>query len=429
MKNIKLNFDNMGDWKSLTEGMGDKIADAINAMKDKRCQMAWRDLPHNQETIVQDILTYTEEMLPKIKTLVVLGIGGSALGPIALQQALNSQFYNLHSQFRDGNPQLFVLDNIDPNTMLDLLALVDLETTLFSIVSKSGATSETMAQFMIVKDILESKLGVEKARSHMVCTTDAENGNLIKIAKAQGYKTFYIPDGVGGRFSQLCPVGLLPAAFTGLDIRGLLAGAAHMDKICQNPDYMASPAYAFAILHYLAMKQGKNITVMMPYTDKLKFMADWFAQLWGESLGKEGLGQTPVKALGTTDQHSQVQLYVDGPDDKIIIFLGVEDLGTQLKIPEDFSDMPSIGFLGGNTMSELLQASQKATEFALTKAGRANMTITLPVINEYTMGQLFYMLEVATAFAGELMGVDPFDQPGVEEGKNAVYRYFGRPGY
>ena len=168
---------------------------------------------------------------------------------------------------------------------------------------------------------------------------------------------------------------------------------------------------------------------MMPYSDKLKFMADWFAQLWGESLGKQGRGQTPVKALGTTDQHSQVQLYVDGPDDKIVVFLGVEEFGSELEIPKTFVDMPSIGFLGGHTMGELLRASQKATEYALTKAGRANMTITLPRISENTMGQLFYMLEIATAFTGELMGINAFDQPGVEEGKNAVYRHFGRPGY
>ncbi|MCL2620897.1 MAG: glucose-6-phosphate isomerase [Defluviitaleaceae bacterium] len=429
MEKIMLNFNNMGVAQSEIAGIGDKIADAVKAMGDKRSKMAWRDLPYNQDAVVCDILEYAEEMLPKIKSLVVLGIGGSALGPIALQQALRSQFYNLHNQFRDDFPQLFVLDNIDPATMLDLLAVIDPETTLFSVVSKSGATSETMAQFMIVKGLLERELGAEKARRHIVCTTDAENGNLIKIARTEGYKTFYIPSGVGGRFSQLCPVGLLPAAFTGVDIKALLAGAADMDKMCQNADYMANPACAFAILHYLAMKQGKNITVMMPYTDKLKFMADWFAQLWGESLGKEGMGQTPVKALGTTDQHSQVQLYVDGPDDKIVVFLGVEDLDVYLQIPEDFTDMPSIGFLGGNTLDELLQASQKATEYALTKAGRANMTITLPVIDEHTMGQLFYMLEVATAFAGELMGINAFDQPGVEEGKNAVYRHFGRPGY
>ena len=424
-----LNFDNMGIAQSEIAGIGDKIADVVKVMEDKRSEMAWRDLPYNQDAVVCDILEYVEEMLPEITSLVVLGIGGSALGPIALQQALHSQFYNFHNQFRDDFPRLFVLDNIDPATMLDLLAVIDPETTLFSVVSKSGATSETMAQFMIVKGLLERELGVEKTRRQIVCTTDAENGNLIKIARAEGYKTFYIPSGVGGRFSQLCPVGLLPAAFTGVDIKALLAGASYMDKMCQNADYMANPAYAFAILHYLAMKQGKNITVMMPYTDKLKFMADWFAQLWGESLGKEGRGQTPVKALGTTDQHSQVQLYVDGPDDKIVVFLGVEDLEVYLQIPEEFSDMPSIGFLGGNDLDELLRASQKATEYALTKAGRANMTITLPVINEHTMGQLFYMLEVATAFAGELMGINAFNQPGVEEGKNAVYRHFGRPGY
>ncbi|MCL2854659.1 MAG: glucose-6-phosphate isomerase [Defluviitaleaceae bacterium] len=429
MGNIKLNFDNMGIANAQIAGIEDKIAAATKAMDEKRHQMAWRDLPHNQTAVVEEILAYVAETSPKITALVVLGIGGSALGPIALQQALHSPFYNHHKQFRANAPRLFVLDNIDPATMADLFALVDLNATLFSVVSKSGATSETMAQFMLVKDLLEQKMDKEKAKNHIVCTTDSQHGNLIKIAKTEGYKTFHIPVGVGGRFSQLCPVGLLPAAFTGLDIKALLKGAADMDKICQNADYMANPAFAFAIYHYLAMEQGKNITVMMPYVDRLKYMSDWFAQLWAESLGKDGLGQTPAKALGATDQHSQVQLYVDGPRDKVVVFLGVEKFDADIKIPKTFNDMPAIGFLGGHSFTELLQVSQKSTEYALTKAGCSNMTITMPQIDEYAMGQLFYMLEVATAFTGELMGINAFDQPGVEEGKNALYRHFGKPGF
>ena len=442
---IKLDYNNMmqdfvgKEGISLTqiESIKDKITTAINAMETKRHKMAWRDLPHNQDKIVEEILSYVVEKTPQIKALVVLGIGGSALGPIALQQALHSPYYNIHEKFRGGRPQLFVLDNIDPATINDLLHMIELDKTLFSVVSKSGSTSETMSQFMIVKELLETKLGKEKARNHIVCTTDETEGNLIKIAKTEGYKTFYVPSAVGGRFSQLCPVGLLPAAFCGLDIKALLAGAAHADKICQNPDYMKNPAYIFAILHYIALQEGKNISVMMPYADSLKFMADWHAQLWAESLGKKydnegeivNVGQTPVKALGATDQHSQVQLYTEGPHDKVAVFLGVENYISDITIPKTFEDIPSLGFLGGNSMAKLLKTQQMATEYALLQAGRPNMTITLPEVNEYTMGQLFYILEVATAFAGELLNINAFDQPGVEEGKNATYAYFGRPGY
>jgi len=294
-----------------------------------------------------------------------------------------------------------------------------------------------MSQFMIVKELLESRLGKDAAKEHIVCTTDMTQGNLIKIAKAEGYKTFYVPSEVGGRFSQLCPVGLLPAAFCGLDIKSLLAGAAAADEACKNPNYMKNPAYIFAILHYIALENGKNISVIMPYADSLKFMADWHSQLWAESLGKKldndgkivNVGQTPVKALGATDQHSQVQLYTEGPHDKVTVFLGVDGYVSDINIPKTFEDIPSLGFLGGHSMAKLLKTQQMATEYALLQAGRPSMTITLPEVNEHTMGQLFYMLEVATAFAGELLNINTFDQPGVEEGKNATYAYFGRPGY
>ena len=442
---IKLDFNNMltefvgpdGITLPEIEALGSKIDAAKAAMKAKRPQMAWRDLPHNQADVVADIKAYAEVVRPLIDTLVVFGIGGSALGPIAVQQAIHSPFHNIcQSQRGEGNPRLLVADNIDPRTISRLLGMVDLKKTLFSVVSKSGSTSETMAQFMIIKEILEKEFA-ENAHYHLVCTTDQENGNLIKIAKTAGYKTFYIPSAVGGRFSQLCPVGLLPAAICGIDIEEMLAGAAFMDELCQNDNIWANPAYIYAILHYLAMEHGKNISVMMPYADSLKYMSDWYAQLWAESLGKKfdndgkvvHVGQTPVKALGATDQHSQVQLYVEGPYDKVVVLLGVENFGCDVAIPKSFADIPSLGFLGGHSLGKLLLAEQQATEYALQKAGRMNMTITLPEVNAHTVGQLLYMFEVATAFAGELLNIDAFDQPGVEEGKNATYAYFGRPGY
>ena len=210
-----------------------------------------------------------------------------------------------------------------------------------------------------------------------------------------------------------------------------------MDELCQNDDIWQNPAYMYAILHYIAMKNGKNISVMMPYADSLKYISDWYAQLWAESLGKKfdnngnivNVGQTPVKALGVTDQHSQVQLYVEGPYDKVMVLVGVDGFSRDVPIPKSFEDIPSVGFLGGHSLSALLLAEQAATEYALLKSGRMNMTITLPEVNEFTIGQILYMLEVATAYAGELLNIDAFDQPGVEEGKNATYAYFGRPGY
>ncbi len=450
MKNMKIRFDynnmmsdfigNQGISKADIDSIKDKIENANKAMTEKRAngKMDFRDLPYNQDQITDDILAYVNDVKDEFDAFVVLGIGGSALGPMAVQQAIHSPHYNeLPREKRNGFPKFYVADNVDPEKLIYLFETIDVTKTLFNVISKSGSTSETMSQFMIIQQMLEEKLGVEKAQKHIVCTTDIANGNLVKISQEKGYKKFIIPAGVGGRFSELTPVGLLPAAMTGVDIKALLKGAGYMDEICKNDDVYKNPAYMYAILNYLAMENGKNISVVMPYADSLKFISDWYAQLWAESLGKKFdvngnevfVGQTPVKALGATDQHSQVQLYAEGPFDKVIVLMGVDKYKKSITIPNIYSDLPSLGFLGGVTQDKLIQTEQSATEYALMKAGKMNMTITLPEVNEFTLGQVLYLFEVATAYAGELMGIDAFDQPGVEEGKNATYAMFGRPGY
>ena len=442
---IRLDYNNMMQEFVGKTGVSKGDIDALNldkakqAMIDKRAngKMDWRDLPYNQEEVCNEIIAYVEEVKDKFDAFVVLGIGGSALGPISVQQAINHPYYNeISREKRGGYPKFYVADNVDPEKLVYLFETIDITKTMFNVISKSGSTSETMSQFMIIKELLEQKLG-DKASEHIVCTTDKENGNLIKIAKEENYKTFIIPAGVGGRFSELTPVGLLPAAFCGIDIKEMLKGAALMDEMCKNDDVYKNPAYMYAILNYLTMKNGQNICVMMPYADSLKFISDWFAQLWAESLGKKydnegkvvNVGSTPVKALGATDQHSQVQLYAEGPFDKIITFIGVDKFKKSITIPKIYEDMPSLAFLGGVTQDDLIKTEQIATEYALLKAGKPNMTITLPEVNENTLGQLLYLFEGATAFAGELLNINAFDQPGVKESKNATYAYFGRPGY
>ncbi len=443
--NIRLDYNNMMEEFVGKKGINKKDIDSLNldkvkqAMIDKRAngKMDWRDLPYNQEEVCNEIISYVEEVKDKFDAFVVLGIGGSALGPISVQQAINHPYYNeISREKRGGYPKFYVADNVDPEKLVYLFETIDITKTMFNVISKSGSTSETMSQFMIIKEMLEKELG-EKSKEHIVCTTDKENGNLVKIAKEEGYKTFTIPAGVGGRFSELTPVGLLPAAFCGINIKEHLKGAADMDNMCKNDDIYKNPSFMYVILNYLTMKNGQNISVMMPYADSLKFIADWYAQLWAESLGKKYdndgkevyVGSTPVKALGATDQHSQVQLYAEGPFDKIITFIGVDKFKKSITIPKIYEDMPSLAFLGGVTQDDLIKTEQIATEYALLKAGKPNMTITLPEVNENTLGQLLYFFEVATAFTGELLNINAFDQPGVEEGKNATYAYFGRPGY
>lgn len=412
------------------------LQSAFQALQEKRGQMRWRELPHNQAEIAEDILQTAANVRGKFENFVVLGIGGSALGPIAVHQALCHLHYNdLPAQTR-GGPRLFVEDNVDPERMAALLDVIDIEKTMFNVITKSGSTSETMSQLLIITDLLRKKLGADIS-THIIATTDAQKGNLITIARREGWKTFYVPDGVGGRFSELCPVGLLAAAVCGIDIRALLAGAAAMDLRSQNADIFQNPACLLAAAQVASMRKGCNIHVLIPYADGLKYVSDWYAQLWAESLGKrfgnDGkeifAGQTPVKALGVTDQHSQVQLYTEGPFDKVVTFLGVDEYRVTTPIPAGYSDIPDVSFLCGHTQNELIHAEQAATQYAIGKSGHMYSVITLPILNAYTLGQLLYMFEVMTAYAGELLQLNAFDQPGVEEGKNATYALLGKPGY
>jgi len=398
--------------------------------------MAWTNLPYNQGEVVKALNAKAKEIRENFDAFVVLGIGGSALGPIAVQQALSDLRYNELSKAERGGPKLYVEDNVDPERMASLLNLIDLEKTCFNVISKSGNTSETMSQYLIIADLLKQRFGADYAK-HMVITTDAEKGNLRKIAQADGVDTFVVPDGVGGRFSEMCPVGLLAAAVCGVDIEEMLAGAAYMDELCKVRDLSKNPALFGAVMMKLAMDKGMNISVMMPYADSLKYFSDWYAQLWAESLGKNKLltgepcavGQTPVKALGVTDQHSQVQLYTEGPNDKLITFLAVGQYRTEVTISDGCKDSPDVNFLCGHTLNELIDAERRATQYALLKSAKPSYTITLPLVNAFTLGQLMFYLEMVTAYCGSLLGIDAFDQPGVEEGKNAAYAMLGRPGY
>lgn len=444
---LKLDYNNMmAEYVGAEQGFTVKdfvsnkklVANAYKIVTENRGtgMMGWTELPYNQTEIVNDIIVTARDIKKKFDNFVVLGIGGSALGPTAVFQALCHLRHNELPKSKRKAPKLYVEDNVDPERMAALLDVIDLDKTMFNVVTKSGATSETMAQYLIIMDLLKKKYG-DKAKDHMIATTSAHKGNLIKIAKQEGLKTFYIPDGVGGRFSELCPVGLLPAAVVGIDIKKMLQGAAHMDKICKSKDIKKNPALISALLEVLAMKKGKNISVMMPYADSLKYMADWYCQLWGESLGKavdnQGnqvfVGQTPVKALGVTDQHSQVQLYREGPFDKVITLIAVENYRKNVEISNGCEDIPDVSFLCGHTMNELITAEREATEYALTTANRLNYTITLPEVNEFTIGELLFLFEMETAYAGAMLNIDTFNQPGVEGGKNATYALFGKKGY
>ncbi|MBN2371413.1 MAG: glucose-6-phosphate isomerase [Vicinamibacteria bacterium] len=357
--------------------------------------------------------------------LVVNGIGGSALGPLAIETALCSR------------RRLAVLDNIDPEGVAAVLSSLEPRRTAVNAITKSGSTAETMANLLVLLEWMERSLGPRHVR-HWAATTDPCKGDLLAIARRLGIPTLPIPENVGGRFSVLSPVGLLPAAFLGVDVAALIEGARLMRRHCWSaPPEKNVGVIGAVVLFLLATKRRRNIQVLMSYSDALVHLVGWYCQLWAESLGKRvdrrgrlvETGQTPVAALGATDQHSQVQLYMEGPHDKVVTFLEVRAFRRDVRIPRLHDDLSSTGYLGGRTLGELILAERKATETALTAAGRPNLSYILPAVSAHVLGQLFYLFEFQTALAGELYDIDAFDQPGVEAGKIATYALMGRTGF
>lgn len=409
----------------------------LNQRKDKPGQwLRWMNLGYNEETVwyVKEFASMVEG---RFDNILVLGIGGSALGGLAVTEALLKPYWNLLTpEQRKGLPRIFFLDNIDPDSISGLLEVLDLKKTLVNVITKSGDTAETMSQFMIIQNLLKQELG-DDYRKNIVATTDKKMGILRQLADQEGYKTFFVPDDVGGRFSVFSAVGLVPFALVGIDIDQIINGIKDMDLALKNTDINQNIAAQGALIQYLMdTKLGKNLSVMMPYSSRLKYVSDWYVQLWAESLGKEynrngekvNIGPTPIKALGATDQHSQIQLYNEGPNNKIITFIRVENFDTTLEIPKIF-EYTGIGYLGGKTINDLINAEADSTRVSLADYSRPTMTITLEKIDEYNLAQLLYMLEVQTAIAGELYNIDAFNQPGVEQAKNYTYALMGRAGY
>jgi len=374
--------------------------------------------------------------LQRFENFVVIGIGGSALGNQALHSSLKPINWNsLSNEKRGGKARIFLLDNVDPDLIASVLGELDLAHTVFNVISKSGTTAESMANYLVVRGLLE-KLDLP-VKEHFIFTTDKDNGVLRQIADSEGIRSLTIPDDVGGRFSVLTPVGLLSAVAEGIDIEQIYEGARFGKERYLRDDLKSNPAAVCALIHYAYLKKGHNISVMMPYSNRLYTLADWYRQLWAESLGKKfdlsgrivHTGQTPVKSLGAIDQHSQVQLYNEGPKDKVVTLVKVEDFVNQLTIPFIHSDIEALSYLNGIGVGELLNAELRATSIALVANGVPNMTIIFPQIDEVHVGEFIISYEIQTAIMGFLLKVNPYDQPGVELGKKLTYALMGRKGY
>ena len=438
---IRLDYTNMmsppieggiadAEWRDVAARFAEAHAGVAN--EHASGTLGFLDLPDDR-ALHQQTLDFVRQVQRRagaesITDVVVLGIGGSALGPIALRTALRPPQWNLlDDRARGGQPRLHVLDNVDPANISALLARLDLRRSLFVVISKSGGTAETMAQYLVIRARLNDALGDASARERLVLVTDPQKGALRAIARSESIAALDIPANVGGRFS------VLTAALIGIDTGELLAGAADMRTRCASKELGANIAGTWAALQFLAdTKHGRHIQVLMPYSDALRDMAAWFVQLWAESLGKHrtpgdaGVGPTPLGALGATDQHSQVQLFMEGPGNKTVTFIGVAEGEGDVEIPRLHGDIPELAYLGGHRLGELLDIERRATAGALARRGRPNMTLALDRVDPFHLGSLFMFLELATAYAGRLYGVNAFDQPGVELGKQFTYAMLGR---
>jgi glucose-6-phosphate isomerase len=387
----------------------------------------WINLPKRSTDEIQTLSRW----LATRESIVQVGIGGSALGNLMLHGALLPPYWNELSNAKRGGPRFFMSDNVDPVYNRAIWELINPEGTAVIVVSKSGSTAETAANFLFFWEKLRDSLGEAAARERVVVITDKEKGILRPFVDEIGCKSLILPEDVGGRFSVLSCVGLLSAWALGIDCKALLSGAAAMDEsVAKAESLLDNPAWIVAGLAFLHMKKNRNINVLMSYSDPLERFGEWFAQLWGESIGKDGQGSTPVRALGAIDQHSQIQLYTSGPDDKLYTILTVANGKKDIVLPTaQEKAFEKLSYLYGKSMDELRNFEAFATAAALSKGARPVMTLSIPALDAYRLGGLIQFYEYVTGMTGYLMEVNPFDQPGVEQGKDYTYGLMGRSGF
>ena len=407
-----------------------KAEESINAVKStfSTDEISFLNLPFSQDGHqLSKINEFREKNRGKFDDIVVLGIGGSALASLTFQSALNHPAWNLLPTLARGNdPRFHLIDNIEPELIGTILDLCAPERTLFIVISKSGHTTETIAAFNVMQQFIQAHLG-ERWSSHFVIITDPQKGWLRVFATAHNIQTFDIPEKVGGRFSALTPVGLLPAALCGIDVNKIIEGAKIGYEKCLSPQFPLNWAYSYAVIQHLFWTEKQKLTqVFMPYSNALKTLAAWFKQLWAESLGKKfnasgeivNVGQLLASAVGATDQHSQLQLFVEGPDDKIFTFVEVLAFRRDFSVPEPPKPRSEkIAHIHNHTITEILQAELFSVKKALTKLRKPNLSLILSDLSPETLGELIYGLEFATALMGHFLGINPFDQPGVELSK------------
>ena len=420
MSKIKIDLTNyLGIEKNIDfKGQQDKVFSIISnlyASKSNPAAMTgWLNLPQDLEMFqkINDFVSKVKSA-DQYQHLLVLGIGGSSLGAQALIESLKTNLWNrLSATKRKGYLTVDFIDNLDPVMIRTILSRLKLDKTLFIIISKAGGTVETIVPMLLSKEWVG-----ENFYKQCVFVTTKGNGMLFELSQKYSVPIFPIPENVGGRYSVFSSVGLLPAALSGVDLNEVKAGLIEADSLCQLQDIRTNIAANIALCGYFSYMANRNIFALMPYSTCMRRFVDWFIQLWAESIGKNQKGSTPISAIGATDQHSQLQLFNEGPSDKLICFVKIHKHKRDLTIPDYSGDNPNFRAYAGHKVGQILNIEMDATRRALTENKRPNISITLPELNEFYISQFMYILEVATAIIGNLLGVNPFDQPGVELAK------------
>ncbi len=432
---IKFNFEN----SSITEKMLQDYSSEVTKIhgelgakaNDEKEFLGWLELPTNfDKEEFERIKKAASKIQSNSDALIVIGIGGSYLGARAVIDALTNSFYNLQDKAKRKTPQIFYVgNNISPVYMNDLLDLIANKDVSINVISKSGTTTEPAIAFRIFREALENKYSVKEAKSRIYVTTDKAKGALKTLADKEKYETFVIPDNVGGRFSVLTAVGLLPIATAGIDIEKLMMGAKLAQDKYNDPEVKYNDCYKYALVRNLLYKSGKTTEILANYEPKLHYFTEWWKQLYGESEGKDKKGIFPAGVDLTTDLHSMGQYIQDGQRNLMETVLKINQNSSEIVIQEDDQNLDGLNYLAGKEMGYVNQKAMEGTIQAHVSGNVPNLLIEIEKLDEENIGELIYFFEKAVAISGNLLGVNPFNQPGVEEYKRNMFRLLEKPGY
>ena len=429
---LELNHTNSFVTKEAIQSYESQVASTYNTIYNKTGAgndfLGWVNLPSEiDESLIVDIEKTAADLRKKSEIFVVIGIGGSYLGARAVIEALQNHFAPL----TDAKPLVvYAGHNMSEDYLHELMAVLDKKDYSLAVISKSGTTTEPAIAFRILKQHIINKYGEAEAASRIIAITDKAKGALKQLANVKGYKTYIVPDDVGGRFSVLTPVGLLPIAMAGIDIRALVKGAIEIEKLCKNnPTLNGNFVSEYAVVRHILYGMGKTNEIMVNYEPKLVYFSEWWKQLYGESHGKNGKGIFPASVTFSTDLHSMGQYIQDGIRNLFETVISVENSNHELRIPMENEDLDQLNYIAGKRISEVNHKAELGTMLAHEDGGVPVMRIVIPEISAYVLGQLIYFFEMGCALSGYMLEVNPFDQPGVEAYKKNMFALLGKKGY